>query len=395
VVISKENAEHYIWGGNCDGWHLVKQNDLSVIHERMPSGASEVRHFHNKSRQFFFVLWGTATLEFNGVRHEIGALQGIEVPPGVPHQMMNQSQSDVELLVISQPMSHGDRITVEGEARKSDGSVENLSVDNFQFDYICDIIPDELDGKVKTFFPQYDYENKEALALHQYGAGPFCRFMIPKLAIEGVYIIQVNDVIRYVGECEDLSNRFNMGYGNISPRNCFVGGQTTNCRINHHIYMAANENSEIKLYFHEANDRFEVERILIEKLNSEWNISRGKFRPAKQVGRSETEMKRDAEVSKIREHSVKDDVGQNRRSSCRDEVLLAAQSIVKRKGTNRFTVQEVVDHMKVMGTTYPESTIRTHVTSRCCMNAPNNHATVFADFERIDRGVYRLHRFEL
>lgn len=125
MIVSKQNAEHYSWGKKCDGWHLVKQNDLSVIHERMPSGAYEVRHFHNKSRQFFFVLSGTATLEVNGVRYEIGALQGIEVPPGVPHQMMNQSRSDVEFLVVSQPKSHGDRITVEDERSIWRGSIEN------------------------------------------------------------------------------------------------------------------------------------------------------------------------------------------------------------------------------------------------------------------------------
>jgi mannose-6-phosphate isomerase-like protein (cupin superfamily) len=110
VVVSKENAEHYVWGGICDGWHLVKRADLSVIHERMPSGTSEVRHYHNRSRQFFFVLSGTATLEVDGKQEMIQALQGIEVPLGVPHQMMNQSHNDVEFIVISQPMSHGDRI---------------------------------------------------------------------------------------------------------------------------------------------------------------------------------------------------------------------------------------------------------------------------------------------
>lgn len=265
-----------------------------------------------------------------------------------------------------------------------------LYVDNHRFDYVCDITPDEADGKVKHFFPQQAYENPENLPFHQYGAGPFCRFTIPRLLAEGVYLILVDGVVQYVGECENLSNRFNTGYGKISPRNCFVGGQPTNCRINHQIYTAATENSEIKLYFHETNDRFGVERGLIEKLNPAWNIARGKFRPSKQVSLSETKTKRDAGVSRIREHAVKDDLSHNRRSSCRDEVLRAAQSIVKRKGTNRFTVQEVVDHLKVMKTTYPESTIRTHVTSRCCVNAPNNHATVFADFERIDRGVYRI-----
>lgn len=113
MVISKENAEHYIWGGVCDGWHLVKRDHLSVIHERMPSGTSEVRHFHNKSRQFFFVLSGTATLEVGGEQRNIETFQGIEVAPGVPHQMINHSQHDVEFIVVSQPMSHGDRIPAE------------------------------------------------------------------------------------------------------------------------------------------------------------------------------------------------------------------------------------------------------------------------------------------
>ena len=109
MIISKENAEHYVWGEVCDGWHLVKQSDLSIIHEKMPPGTSEVRHFHHKSRQFFFVLCGTAILELDGEQHKIGPFQGLEVPPGVPHQMMNQSQSDIEFIVVSQPKSHGDR----------------------------------------------------------------------------------------------------------------------------------------------------------------------------------------------------------------------------------------------------------------------------------------------
>jgi mannose-6-phosphate isomerase-like protein (cupin superfamily) len=111
-MISKDTAEHYTWGQACDGWHLVKAADLSVIHERMPPGTSEVRHYHNKSRQFFFVLIGTATLEVDGDQHTLTAQQGVEVAPGTPHQMFNTSDQDVEFLVISQPPSHGDRVQV-------------------------------------------------------------------------------------------------------------------------------------------------------------------------------------------------------------------------------------------------------------------------------------------
>ncbi|PKF76460.1 cupin domain-containing protein, partial [Vibrio sp. vnigr-6D03] len=35
TVISRENAEHYVWGERCDGWHLVKSTSLSVIQEKV------------------------------------------------------------------------------------------------------------------------------------------------------------------------------------------------------------------------------------------------------------------------------------------------------------------------------------------------------------------------
>lgn len=111
--ISKENAEHYIWGGQCDGWHLVKGQELSVIHERMPAGTAEVRHYHERSRQFFFVLSGEAVLEVEGIRHTIGCQEGVEVPPGARHQMRNDGEAAVEFLVISQPTTRGDRFNEE------------------------------------------------------------------------------------------------------------------------------------------------------------------------------------------------------------------------------------------------------------------------------------------
>ena len=56
MKISKIDAEHYIWGNICDGWHLVKNSELSMIHEKMPSKTSGVKYFHQKAKQFFFVL---------------------------------------------------------------------------------------------------------------------------------------------------------------------------------------------------------------------------------------------------------------------------------------------------------------------------------------------------
>ena len=66
MVTTIDNAEHYIWGHQCDGWHLLKSDSFSVIRERMPPSTSEIEHHHVLSQQVFFVLSGTATFFLNG-----------------------------------------------------------------------------------------------------------------------------------------------------------------------------------------------------------------------------------------------------------------------------------------------------------------------------------------
>lgn len=112
MKISKANAEHYIWGGACDGWYLANEPDRCIIHERMPPGSAEVRHYHERAKQFFFVLSGTATLESNGETLKLGPQEGVTVLPGIPHQMRNDSDADTEFLVISTPTNKGDRVLV-------------------------------------------------------------------------------------------------------------------------------------------------------------------------------------------------------------------------------------------------------------------------------------------
>lgn len=108
--VQKMGADHYVWGGVNDGWHLVKRDDLSVIEERIQPGAAEVRHYHLKARQFFYVLSGELTMEAAGTTHRLLPGQGIEIAPGVPHQAQNRGKAPVEILVTSSPKSHGDRM---------------------------------------------------------------------------------------------------------------------------------------------------------------------------------------------------------------------------------------------------------------------------------------------
>lgn len=77
-------------------------------------------------------------------------------------------------------------------------------------------------------------------------------------------------------------------------------------------------------------------------------------------------------------------------TTCRDEVLVAARRLATASPDECFTIDDVVQAMARVGTRYPASTIRTHVSSRMCVNAPAHHATRYADLVRDSHGRYRL-----
>jgi mannose-6-phosphate isomerase-like protein (cupin superfamily) len=110
TVISPINAEHYTWGDGCDGWYLVRTPGLHVIEELMPAGASEAAHYHQRARQFFFILAGELVLSVEGRENLLRAGEGLEIAPGEVHQALNRGPAEARFLLTSQPLSHGDRI---------------------------------------------------------------------------------------------------------------------------------------------------------------------------------------------------------------------------------------------------------------------------------------------
>ena len=76
--------------------------------------------------------------------------------------------------------------------------------------------------------------------------------------------------------------------------------------------------------------------------------------------------------------------------TCRDEILAAFLRLATRTSRDTFSPAEIVKEVRSQGSDYQESTIRTHVVSRMCADAPDHHAVVYADLERVGRGLYRL-----
>lgn len=88
-IRNRNNAQHYLWGQNCEGWHLVSTDDLSVIEERMLPNTTEVKHYHQRSNQCFYVLSGQITIEAEGARLVLSAGDSIYVPSKIAHKVVN------------------------------------------------------------------------------------------------------------------------------------------------------------------------------------------------------------------------------------------------------------------------------------------------------------------
>jgi len=88
----------------------------------------------------------------------------------------------------------------------------------------------------------------------------------------GVYAFLLVDELKYVGRCMDtMKKRINQGYGKIHPKNCYIDGQVTNCRVN---ALITESGQNISLWFHIMSSKDKIkstELQLIQRYNPPWN----------------------------------------------------------------------------------------------------------------------------
>ena len=68
------------------------------------------------------------------------------------------------------------------------------------------------------------------------------------------------------------------------------------------------------------------------------------------------------------------------------EVLKAAQDLCRNRSNHRFKMIEIVHRLPHLN----EQTIRTHIGSRCCHNAPVNHLHRWDYFKRVGHGEFEI-----
>lgn len=139
------------------------------------------------------------------------------------------------------------------------------------------LIPNK-DGNL-FYLPQKNYNNKKHYPYINDidETTVFCKFKPNLPKIKGVYLwVDDEDEIIYIGEGENLYSRFNNGYGNISPRNCYKGGQSTNVKMNRVVLSYFNNNRTINIYICETNEHKNVESKLLSLIKTQYNIQNNK-----------------------------------------------------------------------------------------------------------------------
>lgn len=110
---STQNAPHFFWGNQCEGWWLKKEGSFTVIEETMLPETAEVKHIHKLTEQFFYCLSGNLCIELDDTLHILSKNEGLTIYANQPHKVKNTSNKPTRFLVISCPNSHEDRIDLD------------------------------------------------------------------------------------------------------------------------------------------------------------------------------------------------------------------------------------------------------------------------------------------
>jgi DNA helicase-2/ATP-dependent DNA helicase PcrA len=152
---------------------------------------------------------------------------------------------------------------IEGKERTGNA----LELSGYRFQFLQELEPQrDSAGSFVIERPQDDSEHRKTKQFNRYGDQDFCKLTIRPNMPEGsfVYVMYDGKKVLYIGESENLQNRFGPGnYQSITAHNCFVGGQVTNCKVNANILKHYRAGKKVSLYCLETKDK--KERKLIER----------------------------------------------------------------------------------------------------------------------------------
>lgn len=249
-------------------WRATFSEIEAVLGKELPPSAwkysawwSNDDRSHSQARAWIEAGWETANVDPPGETVEFHRVGSAAPPTSRPASRRrlpapHPPRSNPRPIPTTPPI--GGALSLGGHAFRRAGAIEPVR---------------EPGGAIREEMPQGRYANTGGLGLNAHGDGPFCEFSVPGLpSAPGVYAVTVAGAVVYVGISVDIRQRWGpMGYGRISPRNCFEGGQSTNCKVNHAILLESRAGRAIELWIHETAEPRPLEARLIRDLDPPWN----------------------------------------------------------------------------------------------------------------------------
>ena len=162
---------------------------------------------------------------------------------------------------------------------------DEILLEEYPFQLIARIeLKTDKDGIPIEYHPAKRYENSRSLQLNAHGNKSFCHVALKPYGIPdlspyraGVYAI-AGASLKYIGRTHtSLMQRFN-GYCSIQPRNCYQGGQSTNCHVNNSVLEDSKAGEMLWVCFYESEQANDLEAYFLNSLAATgrrppWSIS--------------------------------------------------------------------------------------------------------------------------
>lgn len=203
---SIENANHYKWGENADGWRLHDSETLTVISERMDARTSEVLHYHATSQQVFYVLSGEATFEVGPDILKVGRGESLAIPTRTLHKISNETDGDLSFLVISEPAIRQDRIEVLQYSEEFKTDIRRLNYEWLEKYFKVE------DGDARSL------SNPKEMILDKGGSIWFVR--LQGQIVGTVSLLRKSEEMFEVGKMAVSSEFQGLGIGNVLVKHC-------------------------------------------------------------------------------------------------------------------------------------------------------------------------------
>lgn len=115
-VVNKNNVESFITKDSSEIREILSpRNSIikrqSLAEARVLPGCSTGEHYHMETEEIYYILHGVGQMIIDGEKRNVKECDGIAIPPGAKHKIINTGKDDLIFLCCCSPAyEHDDTV---------------------------------------------------------------------------------------------------------------------------------------------------------------------------------------------------------------------------------------------------------------------------------------------